>query len=164
MEQSLYWKELFQLKVHGHYVECFLRQSENWDKSLSMFLAICSSASIGAWVVWKDYAQVWGLVIAISQIIQAVRPFLPYHERIKCLAVLRNSYAELFVFADSRWPNIAAGETATAEIAKLRMDIRGRKLQYEQKAFPSSGLPDSNEFLEKSTQTAEKYFSNFYGV
>ena len=163
MEQSLYWKELFQLKVHSHYIELFLKKSETHDRCINMILAISSTASIGAWAIWNNYAMVWGLIIAGSQVIQAIRPYLPYNELLKCAAGLRNSYSELFVFADTKWPSIASGELSKAEIASLREQLRAKKLQYEQKAFPSSGFPDNEKFIEKATQKAELYFANFYG-
>ena len=164
MEQSLYWTELFHLKVGHRYTECYLAHAEKWERWINMTSALCASSSIGAWVIWKDAAFLWALIIAASQVLQAVKPFLPFQERIKRLAGLRNSYAELFVYADSRWPSIAAGELTIKELAKLRNEIRTRQLQYDQKAFPTSALPENVAFLEEATQYAEKYFLIFYGA
>ncbi len=164
MEQALYWTQLFHLKMVHRYYECYLAHAEKWDRNLNMASAICASTSIGAWALWKEAAFVWASIIAASQVLQAVKPFLPFQDRIKRLATLRNSYAELFVFADSRWPSIAAGDVSEAEIAVLRTEIRNRQLQYEQKAFPTAGLPESAEFTELATEYAERYFHTFYGV
>ena len=163
-EQQLYWKELFQLYVHGNYVERFLQQADKTDRSISIYLAICSSTSIAAWVVWKDYALVWAVLIASSQVVQAIRPYFPYQERIKHLSALRNGFATLFAIANARWPSIAEGTVDTADISKYRSEIALKQIELESKAFPGAGLPENQEFLEEATVQAEQYFKTFYGV
>lgn len=164
MEQSLYWKELYQTKFHTEYIELFLQKSENWDKRLNIFIAICSSASIAAWAIWKENYWIWTTIIAASQVIQAIKPFLPYQERMRSLSALRNGYAGLFVLADTHWPSIAEGEIASVAISKLRSEIRQKKLELEQKAFPTSSLPDNSGFRDLAATKAERYFQAFYGV
>lgn len=60
MIQEHFWKEFYQLKVHVNYVELHLGRTEMIDRGVKMFLAVTSSGSIGAWVVWRDYAFLWG--------------------------------------------------------------------------------------------------------
>lgn len=164
MEQSLYWKELFQLKVHNELVELFVKRSERIDRCLNMFIAIASSASIGAWAVWKEFAFIWAIIIALSQIVHAIRAYLPFQERLKLLTQLRNSYSELFIYSDTRWPEVASGGLNNADISKIRSEIRSRKLEFEKKAFPNSSLPEDDALFEKASLSAERYFKNFYGV
>ena len=59
MSQEHYWKEFYRLKVHVTYLEIQLDRTEAIDRGLKMFLAITSSASIGAWAIWKEGAVVW---------------------------------------------------------------------------------------------------------
>ena len=97
MSQEHYWREFFRLKVHVIYVEQLLAKTETWDRSIKMFSAIASSASIGAWVVWKDYAFLWGTLIASAQVLNAVRQYLPYKDRLRCYAALRSELEELLL-------------------------------------------------------------------
>lgn len=72
-QQERYWRELDQLKVHIQYLDIYLEKTFVRDRNINIFLAIMSSASIGGWVVWQHYAFVWALLIAISQVINAVK-------------------------------------------------------------------------------------------
>ncbi len=76
--QSQYWKELYQLKTHIGFIERQLEKSESIDRFLKIVLAIASSSSIGAWAIWNEYSWVWAGIIAFSQVITEITPFLPY--------------------------------------------------------------------------------------
>ena len=78
MYQQRYWKELYQLKVHTNYLELYLESSTNVDRGMNIFLAITSSSSICGWAVWQQYSFVWGAAIAASQLITAIKGFLPF--------------------------------------------------------------------------------------
>lgn len=60
MVQEQYWKEIYQLKTHINFIELQLEKSENIDRGLNILLAIASSSSIGAWVIWTHLSWLWG--------------------------------------------------------------------------------------------------------
>ena len=72
MVQEQYWKEIYQLKTHIAFLEFLLERAEVVDRTLKIVLAIASSSSIGAWVIWKDFSSVWAGIIAFSQVVSAV--------------------------------------------------------------------------------------------
>ena len=86
--QRRYWKELFQLRVHVNYLELYMEHSELIDKSINIFLAVTSSTSICGWAIWNKYSFVWAVIIAASQLINAVKQFLPYRTRLKATSTL----------------------------------------------------------------------------
>lgn len=103
MAQERFWKELYQLKVHINYVEAHVHEAEKYDRSLKIFMAVTSSASIGAWVVWKDLSFLWASIIALSQVIAAISPHLPFKERLKTYSSMLHELEELFIQAESKW-------------------------------------------------------------
>ncbi len=40
-------------------------------------------SSIAAWEIWQEYQMVWAVIIALSQVITAIKPFLPFRQRLK---------------------------------------------------------------------------------
>src|SRR5690554_3221033 len=109
MVQSQYWKEIYQLKVHIAFIELLLERSERIDRGLKMFLAIASSSSIGAWVIWKQLSWVWAAIIACSQVVSAIAQYLPYRHRIKAYSSLLNELEEIMIQAEFKWHAIADG-------------------------------------------------------
>jgi len=127
MVQEQYWKELYQLKTHIAFIELQLEKAESIDRSMKMTLAIASSSSIGAWVIWNHLSWVWAGIIAFSQVISAVNPYLPYKSRIKSYTSLLHELEELMIQAEFKWHAISEGELTPTEINKARFEIRSAK-------------------------------------
>lgn len=162
MSQEHYWKEFYRLKVHVVYVEKLLGKTELWDRGIKMFSAIASSASIGAWVVWKQYAFVWGTFIAASQVLAAIRPYLPYKERLRCYAGLRSELEELLLTVEARWLDIASGECTATAIRRALTELRARRQKAFTKHLQSAVVPEDPKILAEAEERAGEYFQNFY--
>jgi len=163
MPQEHFWKEFFRLKVHVYYLELHLGRTEYIDRAVKMFLAIASTGSIGAWVIWKELAFLWGFLIAASQVLNAIRQYLPYKDRLRSVSGLLNDMEELVLHMEMKWLDIAAGKLTTDEISKALSDIRSRRLKAFKKHFPSSVIPENRPFFTQAEEKALTYFDNFYG-
>jgi hypothetical protein len=162
MLQKQYWREVYQLKVHINIVEMLLESSEKIDRTLKIILAVSASTSIGAWALWSHLSWVWGSVIASSQVITAINPFLPYRGRISSYAALLHELEELMIEAELAWHGIAEGERTKAEINKARFRIRAQKLKALKKHLGGSTIPNSDQIAAKAEDTANDYFRTFY--
>jgi hypothetical protein len=163
MTAAHYWKEFHRLKVHVCYMELQLCETEEIDRAVKIFLAITSSASIGGWVIWKDLGMLWGCLIAGSQVVNAVRQYLPYKERLKSYAGLLSELEELVVHVESKWLDIAAGELTEPEIRKALLDLRTRRMKAFKKHVPATTIPENSKLFALAEAKAWSYFQNIYG-
>jgi hypothetical protein len=162
MVQEQYWKELFQLKLHVGYIELLLEGSEWVDRIIKIVLAVTSSASIAAWAVWQEHALVWAFIIAISQVLTAVNPFLPYRDRIKAYSALSHELEEILIQAEFKWHSIASGNLTEEEINQARFEVRSQKQKSLKKHTGSSTIPFKEKLHKKADSNARVYFSTFY--
>lgn len=162
MAQERYWKELYQLKVHINYVEAHIHDAEMYDRRIKIFMAVASSASIGAWAIWKDLSFIWATIIAVSQVIAAISPHLPYKERLKTYSSMLHELEEVFIQAEAKWHDIAAGKHDENEINKARTNLCLQKHKLLKKHLPSSVIPNDTAKAEKAEELALNYFSTFY--
>lgn len=162
MAQQRYWKELYQLKVHINYVESHLYQAERWDRGVKIFMAVASSASIGAWVIWRELSFVWAFIIAASQVVAAISPHLPFKERLKAYSPLLHELEEVFIQAEAKWPDVASGKLTEDEINKERTNLRSQKRKLLKKHLPASVIPDDKDKAKDAEALAWCYFSTFY--
>jgi hypothetical protein len=161
MVQEQYWKEMYQLKAHIGFIELKLEESEERDRFLKIILAIASSASIGAWALWQNLSWVWASIIAISQVISAISPFLPYKARIKAYSSLLHELEELMVQSEFKWFEVSQGELTAGEINKARFEIRKMKQKSLNKHIQTT-IPTDSKLQEKAEKSATEYFENFY--
>jgi hypothetical protein len=159
--QNQYWTELYQLKTHVNFIELQLEKAEKIDRFIKIILAIASSSSIGAWVIWKDYSQIWASIIALSQVISAVNPFLPYKNRIKEYTSLLHEFDELMIQAEFKWHAISEGKLTATEIHKARFEIRTAKQKSLKKHIPTT-IPTDNKLQSQAEASAAEYLQNFY--
>lgn len=161
MVQEQYWKEIFQLKTHIGFIELQLEKAERIDRGLKIALAIASSSSIGAWVIWNQLSWIWAGIIAFSQVVSAVSPYLPYKNRIKAYSSLLHELEELMIQAEFKWHAIAEGKLTAAEINTARFEIRSAK-QKSLKKHIQTTIPTDGKLHSRAEQSARDYLNNFY--
>lgn len=161
MIQQLLWNQLYRAKVHANYLELLLRSTEGIDRAIKIFLAIASSSSIGGWAIWKEYGFLWGGIIAASQVLGAVLPFLPYKERLKSFSSLAREIEEIAIYLEIKWLEVSAGEVSERDMRKLYAEILKKKAGAVQKYFPNNSIPSDDKKLAKAEEEAISYFGTY---
>lgn len=164
MYQEKYWRELDQLKVHVFYLESYLERTVLIDRYINMFLAIASSGSIAGWVIWNELSFVWGVIIAISQAINAVKPYLPYAKRLKSLQGITNDLESLFLTMEDNWFKVSEGSLTEEQIHKLHMRCKEKRRQIIQKYLGATPLPENIKLMNQAKIYTQSYFNNFYNL
>ncbi len=85
-QQQLYWTQMIELKVAASYIRHYRDYLGKWVTGLGTLRAIASSGSIAAWALWKEYAFVWGTIIAASQVVDALKDVFPSRKNIRLQA------------------------------------------------------------------------------
>jgi hypothetical protein len=162
-QQKLYWDQMFELKRAASYIRFYRDSVGRWVTGLGALKAIASCAGIAAWVVWKEYAFVWGAIIAASQVADALKDVFPFAKKHKAACELAMTLASLFIDVQLEWENVFAGRYADDEIMKRLHQLRKMQLDAESRNFPD-GLAARNDLLERAKQDAAQYLSATYGV
>jgi hypothetical protein len=161
-QQQLYWKEMINLKADASYIRLYRDSLGRWVTGLGALKAIASCGGI-AWVVWKEYAFVWGAIIAASQLADAVKDVFPFTKKHKAASGYSMTLDYLFNDIQLEWENIFSGRYSDEEIMKLRHKLGKLQLDALQHNFPD-GLAADDAFLAQAKQEAEAYFKTTYGV
>jgi hypothetical protein len=159
--QAHYWKEFVRLKRDAIYIGKYRTSDEATDRRLNIFSAIASSASIGGWAIWHDHAIVWAIIIAASQVLTAVRPYLPYRTRLKALATLYVDIETLALVAETDWFKVSRGAIEGAEIHALTMALKTRALRAQTKNFGGASLPEKPRLLQSADGATRAYMVAF---
>lgn len=79
--KDMVWKSMSDIKFNCIIYARSARKYQKYDRNVNAFLALCSSGSIAAWAFIQKYPFYWGLVIAVSQVLSVLKPFLG-HDRL----------------------------------------------------------------------------------
>lgn len=162
-EQQLYWQEFVSLKVDACYVRDYRNQVGRWVSAAATVRAIASSASIGAWVIWKQYAYIWASLIALSQVMDALKDVFPLYKRRRALSRWSRTLDRLFIETQRNWDDIYSGKCTDAQIRRMLHQIRTRKQRAEERYIPD-GLLKKNFLFEKAQDEAKVFFSATYNL
>ena len=124
--------------------------------------AIASSTGIAGWAIWQSYGFAWGLIIAISQVITAVKHLLPYAARRAATNDACKALERLFVKAESDWYYIAEGILTNEHIHKKTVAIKKGKLDIVGSHFSTLVLPLSAKYEAQAASDATNYFNTLY--
>jgi hypothetical protein len=159
--QAQFWQEIATLRRDARYVDLSLARTERIDRGINAFLAITASSSIAGWVIVQQYAVVWGAIVAASQVVQTMREYLPYKNRVKALAGLSIELNTLSLLAEDQWFKVSNGGLYDDDIHDLRIALKKKKASAVQKAFPVAGLPENKKLADRAELDNIRYFSSY---
>lgn len=77
------WATLCNYQYKGFVTELLYCKYQKYERNINVFLAVMSSGSIATWAIWKKLDLLWASLIALSQLITAIRPYFQYHKYVK---------------------------------------------------------------------------------
>jgi len=160
-QQGLYWNELNDLQVMTCYIRRYRDYYGRWVKGLAGLKAVASCGGIAAWALWKEYAFWWGMIIAASQLADALKevfPFAKLHKRTSEYTIILR---HLFVDAQLEWEMISSGQYTDEQIMRLCHQLRKRRLEAEQECVPD-GLPLRGPLRDQAVRDANDESATLY--
>lgn len=162
--QQHYWDTFANLKRDSYYLHLYYVSEESTDRLVNVFSAVTSSTSIAGWSIWQSYAFFWGGVIAVSQVLNAVKPYLPYHARLKALSALVADVDALALTAETDWYKVERGLLTEEEIFQLSMNLKKAEHQATQAHFANMTLPQNRNLLIMADRNATNYLKKLTGI
>jgi len=114
MIRNKIWYNLVNSKFKCYYINYLIDKYQRRSIIINSLLAIVSLSSVSAWFIWSVVPWLWAIIIACSNILIAIKPFLHYDKKIKELSEKLSSlesieieYEKLFFEIDSKKINEA---------------------------------------------------------
>lgn len=158
--QEKYWKYMVQIKAWIFYLDIYTEDSYKWDKRVNILVAIASSTSIAAWAVWQKYSFVWSVIIAISQVLTAIKGFLPYSKRLKMLVLFMEELKFLYNKIEYNWFKVASGDLSENEINDLLYSFKDEFVNIENNNLKEETLLEKDNFRKIADKKNDVYFAN----
>ena len=154
---------MIELKVAACYIRRYRDYLDTRVTALGTVRAIASSGSIAAWALWREYAFVWGAIIATSQVADALRDVFPFTKKHKAASAHTIMLGSIFIDAQLEWENIFSGRYADDQIMNRRHKLMKLQHDAERTSFPD-GLATRDSLFAQAQQEAKDYFTGTYGV
>lgn len=157
--QEKFWSNMSDLKYQLFYLAEYMEQSYKYDNYINYYTAIISFSSVGAWTIWNQFNYVWSVLIAISQVINALKNQLPYSKRTKLLPKLHAELTEVFNDYDYLWYKISSGQLTDEEINDNLKDLIGKDNKINNKYLIDNHLPYNEKLFNKAQEKYNQYYN-----
>lgn len=159
--QQKYWDFLVQVRLWLFYLDEYAENSHKWEQRINIFCAVTSSASIAAWAIWTPLSIVWAFLIAISNVIAAIKDYLPFAKRFKMLLDFSGDLSLLYNKIEYNWYNVALGNLSGKEINDLYLKLQNEYTVMESKYMKKAMLAERNDMLENAQKKAKDFFESY---
>jgi hypothetical protein len=158
--QVSYWNLLYDLNVYFNYLQIYQERDQAVIRCIGIFLAVSSSSSIAAWVIWREVSWLWASIIAVSQVLNVSSSFLPYKQREKTLRTVLPQMHTLLLDCEDRYDAVSKGELTDKQIHQEAMAFK-RQLSTLKGQLYSCGLPQRNSYLENAEKRAKQELKEY---
>lgn len=154
-----YWNEMVNIKFHMFLFEYEIEKLQKKEKIINGMLAVTSSASIGAWAIFQNNSFIWSSLIAVSQVITAIRPHLfDFPKQIKTINNIVNSLTLIFIDYEYKWFEVSEGKLDENTINDFIKDCNKKMIPCNQMIINLSGNLDKH--YNKADKSNKEYFKD----
>jgi hypothetical protein len=161
-QPELYWSQLVQLKAASICIRLYRNQLARWVRGVEVVKAVGSSGAIAAWVVWKDWPLLWAGIIALAQLLDALKHVFPFARQHKAASDLTVALELLCIDAEVEWESIHAERVPDGAIIERKARLAKLQLEAEHRHFPE-GLEPGRGLIALANRDAHAYLASIYG-
>lgn len=142
------------------YVTCYQRKAVFLNNCINAMTLLVSVSSIAAWSVWSQLGPLWSILIGVAQVMQVIKPFLPFSDRLNALKYFLPDLQLLFTDAELIWNQMAKYDEV--ELADKLCQFRRNYLTIDNRYMGQLDIPESKRIHKTVTPEWERYFNPFY--
>ena len=160
--QERYWREMIQTKYSEFYIDLYLENSVIMDRRINVLLAIASCGSIASWAIWNQFALIWALIVAASQVVSVIKPYLPYSKRVEDLYNYSSDIKGLYIKMEYDWFYVSNGDFTEEEINETLFKYKTEYNTFTGKHLQKDYLTMNDIIKAKAESFVEEYFKKNY--
>lgn len=155
--------ELKDCRFHADCMALLVKRYRRYDRNLNIFLAITSSSSIAGWAIWSEWAMVWGIIIAASQVVTALKPIFSFNKHVHTLNTRCYKQEFLFLELDRLWHSIMDKELTT-ENAKTNLEHLKQRITENEFFDDDDSFEPDQEIIDKATEMTADTLQTKYNI
>ena len=156
------WAHMHNMKFKSYLIQILINKYQRWDRYINIFLAIAASGSIASWAVFQEYKVIFGVVIAGSQLLTVIKPYVPYNKYVKQLMKKATELDFIILELEALWFRLYQGSIVENEIYDEfnRLKVKSREiLSFDDDII----LNPTQKEEDKANEQMNSYSKNIYG-
>lgn len=155
--------ELKDCRFHADCMALKVKDFRRYEKCLNIFLAITSSGGITSWIMNNDWGLYCGGVIALSQLVNALKPLFPFTKHVHTLNTRCYKQEALFLELDNLWYELKDG-SIERDAAKTKLYHLKQRINENEFFDDEDGFDFSKELRDKAALMTADTLKTKYNI
>lgn len=156
------WSNLVNSKFKCIYLGHLTTRDKQISLGINIFLAIISLSSISAWTIWKILPGLFATLIAASNILMVIKPYLLYEKRIKELNEILIKLEDVQFEYEKLWYQFETNKIDKENASNLFFEIY-EKQKNSLRTSSEIIIGKSKRINQESNNETDNYLKNQYG-
>lgn len=162
MTMQLYWNKMTQMKFHLIYIGYHYRRNICIERVINILLAIVSTGSLGG-LFLTSFQKTWAIILVLTQVLTAAKPYLPYSTRITELDKEITSLGIIYSEVERKWRDVFSGKYDDNEVNEIIYDYVKKWDAIVAENLKGDSLPRKKKFIEQANEENHLYFESMFG-
>lgn len=157
-----YWNWYVYLKYTIDYLEAYKTRKNRISNGYSAILLCASAAGITSLTIWSSVPHLWSIIVIFAQIIEAIKPVIPWFNQGPALKYILQDYDSYFSEVERFWNHIDEADDTEIEdfIHKIEVQMRNSQDRFA----GDVDFPIIPACAKKADKSYKAYFEYKYDV
>ena len=151
-----------QMKFHLVYLGYHYHRYITIERWTNIILAIVSTGSL-AGLFTSSFQKIWAIILVLTQVITAAKPYLPFSTRIKELDKGISSWSIIYNEVEKQWKDVSTGIYDDNKINEIIYDYEKKWNTVDAGVLKGDSLPRIKKYIERADKEKNLYFETVFG-
>lgn len=153
------WNGLANIKFRSIYTAKVSRRINYIGNGYSIFLSLASASSVATWAMWKELPYLWAAIVAISQVLHVVKPYLPFSKGSRDFIEMSLLYEEIYLEYECLWYDNIKQNRNESSIEKRLGVLKQKELGID-KRYKHIVCPVFKSLINESDAETNNFLTN----
>ena len=155
------WKSLANMKFKATYLNKVSNRAYHLGNAYSIFFALASASSVAAWAMWDRYPIIWALIVAVSQLLHIIKPYIFFIKSDKEFIEMSLLFEGIYLTYEKLWYELQKEQHDTETAEKVFYSCRLKELEIA-KRYKHIVCPDISSLVTSADDETNNYLkTNF---
>lgn len=158
-----FWGAYQDRKYQEIYLDQYLLLTSRILLAIDVFTALFAAGGIASWWTWAQGRWAWTILIAASQIVQLIKPFLPFSKRAVCVRFFLADIKQLTVDMCNEWNRLECSPSENGYRQAIRK-FEQRYTSLDNKFLAGEAVPEMKYLVERSWDIWNRFLRGRFGI
>jgi len=143
------WNNLTNIRFKAFYCNRCSTLAGKYGRAYSFILSFASASCVAAWAIWKQYQNLWAIIVAFAQVLHIARPYITFLKSEKEFLAMSFEFKHLYLSYERLWYDFENGIITEEQANEKFYEFRKMEIEIEH-TYQSTHTPEIKCLMSKA--------------